>query len=51
MLYTFLLTWGRRETGALIFREGISQADVLAHPFDDARERIETRKRVSIRFL
>jgi len=31
-------------------REGISQADVLAHPFDAAREREKLAKRVSTRF-
>ena len=31
-----------------ILREGISQADVLTHPFDAAREREKLAKRVSI---
>ena len=33
----------------LYLREGISQEDVLAHPFDAAREREKLAKRVSTR--
>ena len=36
-------------THRIFLREGISQEDVLAHPFDAAREREKLAKRVSAR--